>query len=80
MRCHDTNKPYKHKVQYTLKFVSSIGEFYDVSKKGTGKFSSEDPGSGSSELFVMMDVTDKKKGLVTDGVVKVKVDAEYIDE
>lgn len=79
IKCCDANKPYVHEVQYTLNMVSSNGTKCEISEKSTRTFSSKMNGLGFVQQFDMINVADKDRDLITDGEIKVNVDAEFIE-
>lgn len=79
MESRDNNKPYVHKIHYTLELISNVDNKYNILQEDTDTFSSKDAGRGSLELFDMADVTDEEKGFMTDGEIKVKVYAKLIE-
>lgn len=77
LKCNDKNDA-DHVVEYSFKLVSSTSILWDVSSnESKRRFTSRDNGRkwGYSEFVSLNDLHDPMKGLISNGVMKIEVNA-----
>lgn len=78
--CVDKNVPFEHKVNYSFKLVSSVDKSHDIVQgPSTQTFTSNKDNWGVSNFVRLDDFTNKEKGLVINGTVKVQVQVKFVD-
>lgn len=81
LHCYDVSTKYEHKAIVSFKLISSVDKKYDVTRTTKlHKFSSKDCLSyGPSNFVSIADLKDEKKGLMKNGIIRVKVCAIVFD-
>lgn len=82
LHCDDDGDDFKHEVNSTLKLISSVNKKYDISRGGTVDTYSPDDLDltwGWTEFVSLADLNDEKKGLMKNGMITVKLSANFVD-
>lgn len=80
LECNDQNVPFRHKVYYSFKLISSADARYEVfSGNNIAVFSKKYQGWGLEKFVSFADLNDETKKLMTNDMITIKLDAKFVD-
>lgn len=77
---YDATVEFKFKINYSVKMMSTVDKKYDISHHWLGmKFTLANNFLGWPKFVTLADLKDEKKGLMKDGMIKVKFQAKFVE-
>lgn len=85
LNCADKNVPFEHDVNFAIRLISSTGQTHGYARS-TRTFSStklqlgkQTDSWGCLQYIRVSDLSDEKKGLMVNGIIKAEVEVKFVD-